>query len=125
MDKLNKAGIIVSKKIFSIVRARQSVPDAFAVIQDKNEITVIIESKKVNKKNIIKIEPGWKVLTFDQVLPFNEIGFIAKISNALAEEKISIFVISSFSTDHIFIKEKDLTKAIQVMKQLGYSIKTG
>jgi len=31
---------------------------------------VIIEQSKYNDEDIIKIEKGWKILTFDMVLPF-------------------------------------------------------
>lgn len=53
------------------------------------------------------------------VLPFGLVGFLAKISKTLADENISIFVISAFSTDHILVKEKNLKKAISKLKNLG------
>jgi hypothetical protein len=53
------------------------------------------------------------------VLPFSLVGFIAKVSKALADEKISIFTISAYSTDHILVKKKDLVKAIKKIEGLG------
>ena len=111
----------VWKETFAIVKSKKALPDSFAVIKDKNEITAIIEQSEINKnkKHIIKIDKNWKIITFDMILSFGLVGFLAKISRILADEKISIFVISAYSTDHILIKEKDVNKAIKKLKSIG------
>ena len=86
---------------------------------DKNEITVVIEKDKYNEDNIIGIEEGWKILTFDMLQTFGLTGFLAKLAKVLAEDRISIFVISAYSTDHILVKEEDLFKAKEKLKELG------
>jgi hypothetical protein len=53
------------------------------------------------------------------VLLFGLVGFLAKVSKVLADEKIPIFVISAYSTDHILVKEKDLAMAEEKLKELG------
>lgn len=116
MDKSNK--IIVSSKNYAIAQSSKTIDGAFANIIDKNEITVIIEQDKL--KDAKKIEKDFRLITFDMVLPFSTTGFISRISSALAKEKISIFVISSFSTDHILVKEKDLDKALKVLTKIGF-----
>ncbi|MBE3126790.1 MAG: ACT domain-containing protein, partial [Candidatus Atribacteria bacterium] len=59
---------------------------------------------------------------FDMVLPFGIVGFLAKVSKVLADEKILIFAISAYSTDHILVKEKDLIRAEKKLKELGCTI---
>ena len=107
------------KETFTIIKAKKPCSVAFANIVDKNETTVIIEQSKYNKKNVIEIEKDWKILTFDMVLPFGLVGFLAKVSKVLADEKIPIFAISAYSTDHILVKEKDLTRTEEKLKELG------
>jgi len=80
---------------------------------------VIIEQSKYNDEDIIEVEKDWKILTFDMVSPFELVGFLAKVSKVLADEKIQIFAISAYSTDHILIKEKDLARAEEKLKELG------
>ena len=53
------------------------------------------------------------------VLLFGLVGFLAKVSKVLADEKIPIFVISAYSTDHILVKETDLAMAEEKLKELG------
>ena len=119
-DYFQNGKFYIWKETFAIVKSEKLLPDAFAVIKDKNEITVIIEQSKIkSNRNIVKIDKYWKIITFDMVLPFGLVGFLAKISKTLADENISIFVISAFSTDHILVKEKNLKKAISKLKNLG------
>ena len=111
--------VYVWKETFAIIKAKKPFPNAFANIIDKNETTVIIEQSKCDGKNVIDIEKDWKILTFDMVLPFGLVGFLAKVSKALADEKIPIFAVSAYSTDHILVKEKDLARAKEKLKELG------
>lgn len=119
VENFKNLKIKVSENNFVIVKSKKIYPDAFANIKDDKEITVIIEESKINKKDIINMENNWRIITFDTILPFDVVGFIAKVSNALAKENISIFVISSYSTDHILVKNRDLDKAIKSLDKLG------
>jgi len=115
--------VYVWKETFAIIKSKKPYPNAFANIIDKDEITVIIEQSKYNDEDIdediIEIEKDWKILTFDMILPFGLVGFLAKVSKALADEKIPIFAISAYSTDHILVKGKDLARAKEKLKELG------
>ena len=68
------------------------------------------------------MEKDWKILTFDMILPIELVGFLAKVTKVLTDEKISIFAISAYSTDHILVKKKDLKRAKEKLKELGYII---
>lgn len=92
------------------------------MIKDKKEQTIVIDESRIKAGDIQDIQRGYKLLTFDTVLPFGLVGFIAKISNALAEEKISIFVISAYSTDHMLIKGKDLAMAKRKLESMGFIV---
>jgi len=110
--------VIVRKERFSIVKSKSPMKDAFVNINDGKEITAIIDENKIEKNKIKSIEKGLKCITFNIILPSSMTGFIAKVSSALARKKIPIFVISSYSTDHILIKEKFLKKAIKTLREL-------
>jgi hypothetical protein len=114
--------VYVWKETFAVVKSKRPLSDAFAVIQDKKEITVVIDQSKVNYKDVIEIEKDWKILTFDMFLPFESVGFLAKVSKVLADENISILAISTYSTDHVLVKEKDLPKAIKKLENLGCTV---
>ena len=114
--------VYIWKETFAIIKSKKVYPNAFANIIDQNETTVIIEQSKYNDEDVIEIEKDWKILTFDMILPFGLVGFLAKISQLLADEKISIFAVSTYSTDHILVREKDLTGAEEKLKNIGFII---
>ena len=107
---------------FAIVKSKKNYDSAFANIKDNNELTVIIEGNKVDEQDVIDIEKDWRLITFDTKLDFELVGFISKISSALAEANISIFVISSYSTDHILIKKDNLDETLEILKDLEVQI---
>ncbi|MFH1055637.1 MAG: ACT domain-containing protein [Candidatus Altiarchaeota archaeon] len=114
----------ISKEDYSIANSKKAIPRSFANIDDGLENTVITSDTKVRScKGIITAEGGYRLITFDMVLPLDFVGFIAKISTALAEEKIPVFVISAYSRDHILVKKKHLLSAKKKLKQLGFEVK--
>lgn len=72
--------------------------------------------------NTTELEDGWKCLKICGVLDFGMVGIIAKISALLAEAKISLFVISTFNTDYVLVKEVSFAAAKDVLRAGGYEI---
>jgi hypothetical protein len=96
--------------------------DEFISITKTNEETsIVIQSGKLNE--YIKMESGWKILKINGILDFSLIGILSKIGSILAKEKISIFVISTYNTDYIMIKEENIKKAMNVLIKNNYKIK--
>ena len=83
-----------------------------------DEVSVLLNeeySELIDKK--INEEKGFKCLKIEGVLDFGEIGIIAKISRILAKEEISIFVVSTYNTDYVLVKENKIAHAIHVLKE--------
>jgi hypothetical protein len=115
--------ILVAAEKYAIVKSRRACSDAFAVIRDANETSSIIEESRLRNQKFLGIEGDWRRITFDMILPFTLIGFFAHVSGALAREGIPIFTISGYSTDHIFVKNKDLDRAVKALETLGFSVR--
>ena len=60
-------------------------------------------------------EGGWRCLAVEGPLAFELTGILASLSRPLAEARVSIFVVSTFDTDYLLIKEADLSKAVRVL----------
>lgn len=118
-DFLRNCKVFIWKGNFAVIKSKRTYPGAFANIIDKKETTVIIGQSKYDEKDVIGIEKDWKILTFDIVLPFNLVGFLTDVSKAMAEEKIPLFAISAYSTDHVLVKKKDLLKARKRLENFG------
>jgi hypothetical protein len=121
--KIKVKEAIISKEKYAIIKSREPLERAFTNIIDKNEVTSIIQQKGLSNKSIIKVQKNFRLITFNMILPFTMVGFISKVSTALAKERIPIFVISAYTTDHILIKERYAPKAIKVLTKLGFIVK--
>ena len=96
--------------------------DALAVIHNHRETTLVIEKSLLPKKGIIKQQAGWRLFTFETTLDFEIVGFIAKISTALAKEGVNIFVLSAYSTDHFLVPNNKRSTTIAVLQKLGCQV---
>lgn len=107
---------------FAICKVDSSIPipmwvlrskDFYSITRTADEMSIISLESSVPAD--VEKEGGWKALKIEGVLEFSLIGIISSITDLLAEEGISVFVMSTYNTDYIFIKEKDLEKAINVL----------
>lgn len=123
-EYLSNGQVYIWKETFAVAKANKSVEDVFAAIRDKDGTTVVIDQTKLEqyKDSIIEADNDWKIITFDLLLPIDMVGFLAFVSNALAEEGISILVISAYSTDHVLVQTYDLEKAKKKLESLGCKI---
>lgn len=72
--------------------------------------------------NTTERDDGWRGFRVQGVLDFSLIGILARISDILARNEISIFAISTFNTDYVLMKKENFEKAINVLKDEGYII---
>ena len=68
------------------------------------------------------IEKDWRALEVVGPLGFSLTGILSRISTILANDKISIFAISTFDTDYILVKENMIEKAINALQLNQYKI---
>ena len=91
----------------------------YSITKTEEEISVVASSKIAIQSNYI--ENGWKIIKISGMLDFELIGVLSEISKILADNKISIFVMSTYNTDYILIKEQSLNKAMQALTNNNYS----
>lgn len=91
-----------------------------SITRTEDELSIVCIDKNI--PNEIKSEKGWRVLKVEGPLDFSLIGILSKISGILAKEKISIFVVSTFDTDYILVKEESLENSIKVLSDNNINI---
>lgn len=72
--------------------------------------------------NTTEREDGWRAFRIVGTLDFSLIEILSKISTILANEKIGIFVISTFNTDYILVKENNFEKSLTILERNDYTI---
>ncbi|MFA4930600.1 MAG: ACT domain-containing protein [Patescibacteria group bacterium] len=116
------AHVYIWPEKFAIIKAKQTVKEAFVNIIDQDEITVMIDQNKLDHVDVIEAEKDWRIFTLDVVFPMNVFGVTATIATALTKEKISIMPIAAYSRDHFLIKDKDVVRASDVFTKFGMNV---
>jgi hypothetical protein len=70
-------------------------------------------------------QPGWSCLQIADTLEFGMVGVIAGISRILAEANVSLFTVSTYNTDHIFVRTGDVENAIRALTAAGHVLTKG
>lgn len=70
------------------------------------------------------VESGWQALEVIGPLGFSLTGILSNIASVLANEKISIFAISTFDTDYILVKQNTVQKAVDALNANQYNVLT-
>ncbi|MCR5178034.1 MAG: ACT domain-containing protein [Lachnospiraceae bacterium] len=98
-------------------------PDAgfYFLGKTDEEISLVCKTEDV-PNNTIEHNDGWRGFRIQGILDFSLIGVLAKISAVLADEQIGIFVVSTYNTDYILVREDDLMRASEALKAAGYHI---
>jgi hypothetical protein len=121
-DLMKHGKVYVWSGTYAMVRAERPCRGAVAVIRDLKETTCLVPEPVTAGRSLLAMDTGWKIVTFDMVLPFSLVGFLAKVSAALAGAGIGICALSAYSTDHILVKARDLEKALGTLEKLGFAI---
>jgi hypothetical protein len=123
LQRLFKNGrALIAKESYAIVKTRRVCAGAMVVVRDPYETTCVVDESRLRRIRYLGVEGGWKLITFDMVLPFSLIGFFAQVSGALADAGVSLLAISAYSRDHVLVKSKDLDKAVKSLEKLGMSV---
>jgi hypothetical protein len=91
----------------------------FMILRDAFEVTLVIEEEDWRRirhaARDARTETGYRLITFDIELTWNTVGYLARVTMILAASGISVGALSSFSRDHLLIKQDDLPKALKVL----------
>lgn len=94
----------------------------FMVSKDKDEITVVTKKKNIKDLNVLELVGDYKLIEFKPAVPFQTVGFLAKIAEVIANQGMNILIVSTFSKDYIMIKEKELEKGLGALKDTGFPV---
>jgi hypothetical protein len=94
--------------------------DLLAFIRSHDELTVVCVERLVPPEVIA--ERSWRALQVQGPLDFALVGVLAAITAPLAEAGVSIFAMSTYTTDYILVKEEALERARQALEQAGFLV---
>lgn len=85
------------------------------------EISLVCEQGAI-PADATEVQNDFSLLKVEGPLDFSLIGILAQLSGILAKEGISIFCVSTYDTDYIMVREKELERAKAALEKGGYAL---
>lgn len=111
-DKYQICHLAINEKIPSDVYSQAF----YSITKTSDEISIIIPESDIIKD--AQIEKGWRCIKVLGPLDFKLTGILASITTPLAQAGISVLSISTFETDYLFIKEKELKLGLAILSKI-------
>lgn len=97
--------------------------NAFCIARDDDEISIIIEESRLSLVQYTDVQSGFRLLEVRPALPFFALGFLAKITNTIAQKGLNVLAVSTFSKDYVLVRDEGLNMALEGLAGVGFIIK--
>jgi hypothetical protein len=117
--------------LYAVCRLEADIPppdwaqttDFFSLVRTAEELSVVCAQALVPPD--VMQEGGWRILKVAGPLEFTMVGVLARLAQPLAEADVSIFVVSTYDTDYLMVKNEKLKPALTALRAAGYTIDEG
>jgi hypothetical protein len=92
----------------------------FSITRTRDELSIVCAESQVPSD--IRCERDWRCLRVVGSIEFTEIGVLASLVSPLAAAGISVFAISTFDTDYLFVKTADWQSTVMRLNEVGHKI---
>jgi hypothetical protein len=92
----------------------------WSVTRSENELSVVCREEDVPTD--ASAERGWCALELAGPLDFSLTGVVAALVTPLADAAVPILVLSTFETDYLFVRERDLERSVDALAEAGHSV---
>jgi len=94
--------------------------DFYSITRTADELSIVCHQRDV--PDDVQREGDWRCLKVQGPLDFSMTGVMASLATPLAAAGISLFVISTFDTDYLLVKQDTLQATIAALGRAGHSI---
>lgn len=91
-----------------------------SITRTAEELSVVCEAALVPQA--AKHTPGWRALKFHGPFDFSETGVLASVVAPLAAAGISVFVISTYDTDYLLLRQGEFARALSILRDAGHTV---
>jgi nitrilase len=92
----------------------------YSITRTADELSIVCSQDLVPAGT--RCERDWRCLRVAGAMPFELVGVVAGLTAPLAAAGLSVFVLSTFDTDYLLVKEPQWAAALEVLGRQGYSI---
>jgi hypothetical protein len=97
--------------------------DLVSVTRTTDELSVVCREDTV--PGGVRCERGWRCLRVAGTLDFSLVGVLASLLVPLAGAGVGVFLISTFDTDYVLVREVELARATEALRAAGHAVQAG
>ena len=123
----------LSRSAFAIVRLPPDapLPDGFALdrpwhsaTRTRAELSLIAPTRALPAAlpPEARVEEPYRAFEVAGPLDFSLVGILAELTAALADARIPVFVVSTFDTDTLFVREERVEEAWRTLRAAGHAL---
>ena len=90
----------------------------YSVTRTPEELSVVCDEDDV-PPSVDRVERGWRAFRLRGPIPLETTGVLASLSGALAAAGVALFVVSTYDTDVVLVKQRDLERAIAALESVA------
>jgi hypothetical protein len=114
---------------FAIVRLAPQAPvpswaaqgSFFSITRTADELSIVTVARNVPEG--LQKQVDFRALKVRGPFALSEIGVLSALAAPLADAKISLFVISTFDTDHLLVSSEQLQAAVAALEKVGHKVR--
>ncbi len=92
----------------------------FSITRTPDELSVVCPQGAVPEG--VRCERGWRCLRVAGAIELSALGVLAALAVPLAEAGVSVFAVSTFDTDYLLVKDRDLPAALEALRGAGHAV---
>ena len=120
--------LYVLDELYAVVRQDpdSAIPDwvrgghFWSVTRSDAELSIVCREEDVPAD--ASAERGWCTLELAGPLDFSLTGVVSALVGPLADAEVPIFVLSTFETDYLLIRERDLERSVEALTAAGHEV---
>lgn len=129
-DKPLRLDLRIHRNLYAIysLDANADVPewassgDFMSVVRTPEELSIV--SLEGHREGGVKAEPGWRILEVCTELDFSMVGILSRLLEPLTCAGIGVFVVSSFKTDFILVRDQFVETVSSILRAAGHEVCT-
>lgn len=120
--------LVVLRDLFAVCRlpSDESVPswalsgNLYSLTRTPDELSIVCDQELVPEG--VQAVRRWRSMKVEGRLDFTMVGVLSSLTSSLASAGISIFAISTYDTDYLFVRDNDLERGVAVLRKDGHHV---
>jgi hypothetical protein len=88
----------------------------------EDELSIVCPEEQV--PDGVRSDRGWRALKLEGPLQLTMTGVIASMAAPLADAGIPIFIVATYNTDYLLVRDGQLDDSIAALRERGHTVRT-